>query len=51
MPTIHVLDMAALVRRVTIEQPRVHPYIFAVDKTKKPSQKRIVTQIAKLMGT
>ena len=51
MPTIHILDLAALVRRVAIEQPKVHPYIFAVDKSKKPTQKRIVQQIAKLMGT
>lgn len=51
MPTIHVIDLASLVRRVVIENPKVHPYIFAIDRSVKPTQKRITTQIAKLMGT
>lgn len=29
----------------------MHPYVFAVDRTKKPTQKRIISQIAKMMGT
>ena len=37
IPTIHVIDLARLVRRVVIEAPRVHPYIFAIDKTRKPT--------------
>jgi hypothetical protein len=37
MPTIHYNDLARLVRRVVIERPRVHPYIFAVDKTVRPT--------------
>jgi len=32
-----------LVKRVVIENPKVHPYIFAIDKTNRPSQKRIIT--------
>jgi hypothetical protein len=42
VPTIHVIDLARLVRRVVIENPKEHPYIFAIDKTSKPTQKRIV---------
>ena len=38
IPTIHVNDLANLVRRVVIENPREHPYIFAIDKTRKPTQ-------------
>lgn len=51
MPTIHIIDLARLVRRIVVEQPKVQPYIFAIDKTRKPSQKRIVQSIAKGMGT
>lgn len=51
VPTIHVIDLAQLVRRVVIEQPKVHPYIFAIDKTRKPTQKRIITEVSKGMGT
>ncbi len=37
VPTIHVIDLARLVRRVVIQDPKVHPYIFAIDKTRKPT--------------
>ena len=37
IPTIHIIDLARLVRRVVIEAPKVHPYIFAIDRTKKPT--------------
>jgi len=37
IPTIHIIDLAGLVKRVVIENPKVHPYIFAIDKTKKPT--------------
>lgn len=43
IPTIHIIDLAGLVKRVVIENPKVHPYIFAIDKTNRPSQKRIIT--------
>lgn len=42
VPTIHVIDLARLVRRVVIENPKEHPYIFAIDKTPNPTQKRLV---------
>jgi adenylate kinase len=51
MPTIHVVDLARLVRRVVIENPKVHPYIFAIDKSRKPTTQRIVEEISKGMGT
>lgn len=51
MPTIHVIDLARLVRRVVIENPKVHPYIFAIDKSRKPNSKRLVEGISKGIGT
>jgi len=51
VPTIHIIDLARLVRRVVVENPKVHPYIFAIDKTRKPTQKRLITEISKGMGT
>ena len=51
VPTIHIIDLARLVRRVVIENPKVHPYIFAIDKTRKPTQKRFITEVSKGMGT
>ena len=42
VPTIHIIDLARLVRRVVIDDPKEHPYIFAIDKTRRPSQKRLV---------
>ena len=51
VPTIHIIDLARLVRRVVIENPKVYPYIFAIDKTRKPTQKRLLSEIAKGMGT
>lgn len=38
-------------RRVIIENPKEHPYIFAIDKTVKPTQKRLIQSISKGMGT
>ena len=51
VPTIHVNDLANLVRRVVIEDPKVHPYIFAIDKTRNPTQKRLISFISKGLGT
>ena len=51
VPTIHIIDLARLVRRVVIENPKVYPYIFAIDKTRRPTQKRLLSEIAKGMGT
>ena len=51
VPTIHVIDLARLVRRVVIDHPRHHPYIFAIDKTRRPSLKRLIQAISKGVGT
>ena len=51
VPTIHIIDLSRLVRRVVIENPKEHPYIFAIDKTRKPTAKRLITEISKGMGT
>ena len=50
VPTIHVTDLARLVKKVVVRKPDSY-YIFAVDKTKNPTQKRIVESISKGMGT
>jgi len=50
IPTIHVIDLARLVRRIVAEVPENY-YIFAVDRTKKPTQKRLVKAISKGIGT
>lgn len=50
IPTIHVLDCARLVKRVVEQRPQ-HYYIFAVDRTKKPTQKRLVQAISGGIGT
>lgn len=50
IPTIHVIDLARLVRRVVNDQPD-HYYIFAVDRTRRPTQKRLVQSISKGIGT
>ena len=50
IPTIHNIDLARIVRRIIAENISKE-YIFAVDKTKKPTQKRIVQSISKDIGT
>jgi adenylate kinase len=45
VPTIHVTDLARLVQRVVKDKPN-HPYIFAIDRTKKPTLKRILDTIS-----
>lgn len=50
VPTIHIVDLARIVRRVVVEGSPLQ-YIFAVDKTNRPTQKRIIKSIAKGMGT
>ena len=50
VPTIHIIDLARIVKKVVKEGSNL-PYIFAIDKTKRPTQKRLVKAIAKGMGT
>lgn len=52
MPTIHIRDLAKLVKRIFVNRPVLTPpYIFAFDKTKNPTQKKIVSAISKGIGT
>ena len=50
IPTIHVLDLARLVKRVVKDRPENY-YIFAVDRTRNPTQKRLVEAVSKGIGT
>ena len=49
VPTIHVRDLARLVRKIVTKLPDSN-YLFALDKTRNPTQKRLVNAIAKGMG-
>jgi len=50
VPTIHIIDLARIVRRVVCEGSPLQ-YIFAIDRTKRPTQTRITKAVAKGMGT
>lgn len=50
IPTIHVKDLARITKKL-IDENLVKPYVFAVDKTRKPTQKRIVQAISNGIGT
>lgn len=50
MPTIHITDLARLVKRLVVNKPN-HPYIFAVDRCVRPTQKRLIEAISKGIGT
>lgn len=46
------MDLARLVKRIFSDQPVMNPpYIFAFDKTAKPTQKKLVKAISKGIGT
>ena len=44
-----MIDLARLVKRIVINKPN-HPYIFAIDRSVKPTQKRLVEAISKGIG-
>lgn len=50
IPTIHVRDLATFVRKV-VERPPKQNYIFAIDSTPKPTQRKIIESISKGIGT
>lgn len=50
VPTIHIIDLARIVKRVVTASSPL-PYIFAIDRTKRPTQKRLVKAIAGGIGT
>lgn len=50
VPTIHVTDLARMVKKVSESKPE-RPYIFGIDNTKKPTQKKLIRAISKGIGT
>ena len=50
IPTLHIRDLSRCVKKL-IDDNIDKPYLFAVDKTKKPTQKRIIEAISKGIGT
>jgi adenylate kinase len=53
VPTIHVKDLARMVKKVYESKPPLpdKQYIFAVDNTRKPQQKRLIAAISNGIGT
>jgi adenylate kinase len=50
VPTIHVTDLARMVKKVYESKPE-RQYIFGIDNTKKPTQKRLIQAISQGVGT
>lgn len=53
VPTIHVKDLARMVKKVYETKPPLpdKQYIFAIDNTRKPTQKRLIAAISNGIGT
>ena len=50
VPTIHVTDLARMVKKI-FESPPERQYIFGIDNTKKPTQKKLIQAISDGIGT
>ena len=50
VPTIHVTDLARIVKKVYESKPE-RQYIFGVDNTKRPTQKKLIQAISSGIGT
>ena len=50
MPSVHVVDLAKMVKKVYETKPDKQ-YIFAIDNTKKPTQKRLISAVSNGIGT
>ena len=50
IPTIHVRDLSGITKKLVSEKIE-KPYIFAIDRTKRPTQKRIIQAISTGIGT
>jgi len=50
VPTIHVTDLARMVKKIYDTKPE-RQYIFGIDNTHKPSQKKLITAISSGIGT
>lgn len=51
VPTIHVKDLARMVKKIYETKPESHPYIFGIDNTKRPTQKKLISAISNGIGT
>ena len=50
VPTVHVTDLARMVRKVFESKPE-RKYIFGIDNTQKPTQKKLIQAISSGVGT
>lgn len=50
VPTVHVKDLARMVKKIAETKPEKN-YIFAIDNTRKPTQKRLISSISNGIGT
>ena len=50
IPTIHICDLARATRRIVADKIEKE-YIFAVDRTSRPTQKRLIQAISSGIGT
>lgn len=50
VPTIHVKDLARMVKKI-FEAPPETKYIFGIDNTKRPTQKKLIQAISDGIGT
>ena len=50
VPTIHVKDLARMVKKI-FEAPPEQKYIFGIDNTQKPTQRKLIQAISDGIGT
>ena len=50
VPTIHVKDLARMIKKIS-EAPPEQQYIFGIDNTKKPTQRKLIQAISDGIGT
>jgi len=50
VPTIHVTDLARMTKKIFESQPE-RQYIFGIDNTKKPTQRKLIQAISEGIGT
>jgi len=50
VPTVHVKDLARMVKKVYETKPEKQ-YIFAIDNTRRPTQKKLISAISNGIGT
>jgi len=50
VPTIHVKDLARMIKKISETPPEQH-YIFGIDNTRKPTQKKLIQAISDGIGT